>query len=395
MSQPAPGSRAGAGLRIVHTSDWHAGRLWKRVNRLDELERALSSMCDYVERERIDLVLMTGDVFDNGAPGPEAERVVYEVLLRLARVCPVVVLAGNHDNPRRLEAWGLLAQIANIHCIGRPKPLSQGGLLKFETPRGTALVAPIPFAPLRWFVTAEGLADEAKAMSSYAQGVQRLAANLASGFRADCVNLLMAHTHVDGAVLARSERVVHLGDQWAIEAAAIPETAQYAALGHIHKPQAVRHGVEYAGSPLQLDFGEEGEEKSFVVVEARPGVPVKLERVLYEGGVALETFSGTLDELTQRGAELKGGGHVRVVLQLDAPQPDVVKLVRERVPNAVSVMVRLPEIVAQERVRRDASPIELYREFHQKRHGHLPDDGVTDAFVRLWEEAELGQGEGA
>lgn len=382
-------------MRIVHTSDWHAGRLWKRVSRLGELERALSSMATFVETEHVDLVLMTGDVFDNGSPGPEAERVVYEVLRRMGRVCPVVVLAGNHDNPRRLEAWGLLAELAHIICIARPRALKDGGLLKIETSRGRANVAPIPFAPIRWFVTAEGLADDTKAMSSYAQGVQRMAAHLASGFTADAVNLLMAHTHVDGAVLAKSERVVHLGDQWAIEATAIPTSAQYAALGHIHKPQSVRHGVEYAGSPLQLDFGEEGEEKSFVFVEARPNLPVSTRRVAYEGGLPLSTFSGSLDELNLRADTLKNAGHLRVVLHLSEPMPDVVKLVRERVPNAVSVQVRLPQLEDVARVRRDASAVELYRDFFQKKHGRAPDEAVVEAFNQLWNEAELGTGDGS
>lgn len=377
-------------LRIVHTSDWHAGRLWKRVSRLSELERALSSMAEFVEAERVDLVLMTGDVFDNGSPGPEAERVVYEVLRRLGRVCPVIVLAGNHDNPRRLEAWGLLAELANIHCVARPRSLREGGLLKFETSRGRALVAPIPFAPIRWFVTAEGLVDETQAMSTYAQGVQRLAAHLASGFEANAVNLLMAHTHVDGAVLAKSERVVHLGDQWAIEATAIPTSAQYAALGHIHKPQTVRHGVEYAGSPLQLDYGEEGEEKSFVLVEARPNLPVAIRRIPYEGGLALTTFSGSLDELNRDADTLKTQGHLRVILSLAEPIPDVVRLVRERVPNAVSVQVRLPQIEAHKVIARDASPADLYRDFFQKKHGRPPDDAVVTAFNHLYGEVELG-----
>lgn len=382
-------------MRIVHTSDWHAGRLWKRVSRLSELERALSSMATFIESEKVDLVLMTGDVFDNGSPGPEAERVVYEVLRRMGKVCPVIVIAGNHDNPRRFEAWGVLAELANIRCVSKPRGLSAGGLLKIETPRGRANVAPIPFAPIRYFVTADGLANESAAMSNYAQGVQRIAAQLANGFTADAVNLLMAHTHVDGATLAKSERVVHLGDQWAIEPAAIPSSAQYAALGHIHKPQAVRHGVEYAGSPLQLDHGEEGEEKTFVFIEARPNLPVQTRHIPYEGGLPLNTFSGSLDELSQRAETLKTSGHLRVVLHLLEPIPDVVRLVREQVPNAVSVQVRLPQTTPDKPGSRDASPVDLYRDFFLKRHGRPPDDTVLEAFGRLYNEVELGPGESA
>lgn len=379
-------------MRIVHTSDWHAGRLWKRVPRLDELGRALGSMADFVEREAIDLVLMTGDVFDSGAPHPDAERMVFEVLRRLGRAAPVVVIAGNHDDPRRLEAWGTFAELANVRCIARPAPPDRGGLLRVPSRDGreVALVAPIPFAPIKWFITAAGLADETSAMSTYARRVAELAAAYAARFSSDTINVLMAHAHVEGAKLARSERAVHLGDQWAVTPQQLPTAATYTALGHIHKPQAVRHAVEYAGSPLQLDFGEEGEDKSFVVVEAAAGVPAKVERVRYEGGRPLVTFSGGWDALAAQAETLKAAGHLRVFLELAEVEAEIVRRVRELVPNAVSVQLKLPEVATADAPRpgHGASAIELYRAYCERRYGAVPDPAVVEAFQALWQEVE-------
>jgi hypothetical protein len=90
------------------------------------------------------------------------------------------------------------------------------------------------------------------------------------------VNLLMAHTHLDGAVLANSERQVHLGEDWPATPQALPDQAQYVALGHIHKLQRIEVSpapTEYAGSTLQLDFGEAGQEKRFVVIDVNPAGP--------------------------------------------------------------------------------------------------------------------------
>ena len=379
-------------MRIVQTSDWHAGRLWKRVPRLGELSFALSSMAEFVEREAVDLVLMTGDVFDSGSPHPDAERMVFEVLKRLGRTAPVVVIAGNHDDPRRLEAWGTFAELANVRCIARPRHPDQGGLLRVPSKDGreVALVAPIPFAPIRWFVTAAGLADETAAMSTYARRVADLAATYAARFEADKINLLMAHAHVEGAKLARSERTVHLGDQWAITPQQLPTAATYVALGHIHKPQSVRHAVEYAGSPLQLDFGEEGEEKTFVLVEAAPGVPAKVRRVPYEGGQPLTTFTGGWAALAAQAETLKSSGHLRVFLELDEVEAEIVRRVRELVPNAVSVQLKLPEVEASSAPRPspEASAADLYRAYCERRYGALPDPAVVEAFQALWEEVE-------
>ncbi len=380
-------------MKIVHTSDWHAGRLWKRVPRLDELGRALGSLADYVEAEGVDLVLMTGDVFDSGSPHPDAEKLVFKVLKRLGQAAPVIVIAGNHDDPRRLEAWGTFAELANIRCVAKPRRPDQGGLIEVRSRAGeTALVAPIPFAPIRWFVDAAGLGDESQAVSSYAAGVAELASVFAESFRNDTINILMAHTHVEGAKLAKSERTVHLGDQWAVTPQQLPSAASYTALGHIHKPQALRHAVEYAGSPLQLDFGEEGEEKTFVVIEAHPGVPSKVMRVPYEGGTPLKTFEGTWDELEAATAMLREAGHVRVFLKLTEMEPDIVKRVREQVPNAVAVQVKLPEIEAtvMARPEREATPVELYRAYCERRYEMAPEPALIEAFGLLWDAAQEG-----
>ncbi len=99
--------------------------------------------------------------------------------------------------------------------------------------------------------------------------MQRIFAHLSDGFRAEAVNLAVGHSHVAGAKPTGSERVVTLGDDWAATPQSLPSTAQYVALGHIHLPQRVQAAgphTEYAGSPMQLDFGEVGQVKTFAVV---------------------------------------------------------------------------------------------------------------------------------
>lgn len=386
-------------MRIVHTSDWHAGRIWKRLSRLDELTRALESLCRFVESDKIDLVLMTGDVFDSGAPSAEAERLVFQVLKRLGRAAPVLVLAGNHDDPRRIEAWSQLAELANIKTVTKPRRAAEGGVLRFESRDGErAVVAAVPFAPLRDFVSALDIAGDENVMrATWNSRLAAVAASLAAEFRADTVNIFATHAHIDGAVLSNSERLVQTGNEWALNREQLPTSAQYIALGHIHKPQQVpnRYGAEYAGSPLQLDFGEEGETKSFVVVDLKPGLPAVIRRVPYEGGTPLRTWSGTLEALAAAAEELRAAGHVRVRLTLESPDPDAGRRVREQVPNAVAIHIELPEIqldpaAAAAASRSGQTALELYRAYHQSRYGKAPDDGVMRAFEALYADAGLG-----
>src|SRR5438552_2497222 len=106
-------------MRIVHTSDWHAGRIWKNLDRLAELSVVLDNLANFLGSERVDLLLMSGDVFDNTAPSAEAEREVFSFFKRIGSAgIQSVVIAGNHDNPARVEAWGTLAELVGVHSLG-------------------------------------------------------------------------------------------------------------------------------------------------------------------------------------------------------------------------------------------------------------------------------------
>jgi exonuclease SbcD len=166
------------------------------------------------------------------------------------------------------------------------------------------------------------------------------------------------------------------------------------ALGHIHKPQSVRTAPAptcYAGSPLQLDFGEAGEEKSFVVVDARPRQPARIERVPYRGGRALREVVGyTLQELEGRADELRELGWLRVTVPVGQPDPDLNSRVKRLLPNAVIVRVEQPQVdpVAPVVSTKGVRPADLYRAYHRTTHGRDASDVLVAEFERLWAEAE-------
>ena len=382
-------------MRIVHTSDWHAGRIWKSRDRLPELQDVLDRLGDFIERERIDLLLMSGDVFDGRAPAAEAERCVFRFFKRVGRAgTKTVVIAGNHDHPARLEAWGTLAELVDVRVVGSPRSADNGGALEIETRSGErAIVGAIPFAPASALVSAlEMAADETVARQVYADGMRHMVDNLCGRFRADTVNLLMAHTHLDGALWSGSERTVHLGTDWAATRQALPSNAHYVALGHIHKPQVVEapSPAQYAGSPLQLDFGEAGEVKSFVVIDARPRQPARAERVPYVGGVVLAKVRATLAELDSQREQLLSAGLLHVTVPLDAPDADLNSKVRRLLPNAVTVQSEVAVLESPKDLadHRGLAPIDLFRAYSVSARGKEPDAAVALAFEELHDASE-------
>jgi exonuclease SbcD len=204
----------------------------------------------------------------------------------------------------------------------------------------------------------------------------------------------MAHTHLEGAVLAGSEREVHLGDDWVATPQALPSTAHYVALGHIHRPQqivAAASPAYYAGSPLQLDFGEAGEEKSFVVIRAEPGHPARIERVPYRGGKPLREVRKTLADLDREAEVLRDSGWLRVTVLLEVPNIDLNSKVRRLLGGAaVSVDYELPanNEPTPEIDRRGLLPPQLFALYHRANHGSDPDPAILDAFKGLLSEAE-------
>ena len=381
-------------MRIVHTSDWHVGRRWKGIQRLDEMEAVIDHLAGFIERESIDLVLHSGDMFDSRNPTGEAERLVNEFLVRVGRTgAHTVLIAGNHDDPARFDARALLAEGANVHIVGRPRPAARGGAITIETRGGdAAVVAALPFASPGVWVSALDLAgDEAKARSRYAHMFQQAVENLCGAYRGDTVNLLLAHTHLEGAAFGESERRVHLSEDWAAAPQTLPPAAAYIALGHIHKPQKVAGTLPawYAGSPLQLDFGESGQDKTFLFVDAAPRRPARIEPVPYEGGRPLRTVAGTLDELQNYATRDSQECWLQVTVELTVKDPDINRRVRQILPNALVVRVDLPrsEAANGNRPPAGASATELYTAYHRRAHEREPAPNALAAFGELHEQA--------
>ncbi len=380
-------------MKIVHTSDWHVGRRWKGLQRLDELAAVLDHLAAFIEEHAIDLVLHTGDVFESRNPPAEAEQLVNRFLVRVGRTgAHMLIVAGNHDDPLRLDARSLLTELVNVQILGRPRPASRGGTRTIETRRGEkAVVAALPFAsPGAWVSALDLAGEEASARSQYARMFALAVKDLCGDFRPDAVNLFMAHTHLEGALFGDSERRVHLGEDWAASPQALPSTASYIALGHIHKPQEIAAPVPafYAGSLLQMDFGEAGEEKSFIVVTASPGKPATVEHVPYVGGLPLVDIRASLAEL-EAAADDYRTGWLRVTVPLTEQDPDLNRKVRELLPNALVVRAELPEAEepADIRLEKGLSPVEHYGAYHLREHQQPADWAVLEAFRNLYDQA--------
>jgi exonuclease SbcD len=384
-------------VRFLHTADWHVGKPLRGRSRMDEYAKALEQVAGIAVDRRVDAVLVAGDVFDSPAPPPEAEKLVYDFLARLLpeRIA-CVVIAGNHDHPKRLGALASLLEGLRIHVRPEVRPPGEGGVVRVPSRDGReeAAVAVLPFVPERRIVDACTVMDaEHKWYEAYAGRIEQILEALARSLPATTVNVILAHLLVDGARVGTGERELHLGPVYGVNPQQLPSSVQYIGLGHLHRPQEVLAPARtlYAGSLVELDFGEREQEKRVVVLEARPGRPVSIESVPLTAGRRLRTVEGTFDEL-QRSAGEWTDDHLRVTVKAETPTPGLADRVKELLPNALDVTVDHPRdggAAPRERGkgRVKLAPAQIFAAYYEHRQQTPPPKELQQLFDTIHEEA--------
>lgn len=376
-------------MRLLHTSDWHLGRTIAGRSRADEHAAVLDEVVAIAREERVDAMLLAGDVYDHRVAAPDADRLLFETLIRLHREgVTTVVIPGNHESAPRWTAIAPLLREAGTHVIGAVAKPDQGGTVEVPSRDGRerALVAGVPFVPERHFVSARAIFERTDWPRDYVKGMGLLLHAMCRDFREDAVNVLMGHLHTDGALLGGGEMEVTVSPQTAVAPESLPASASYVALGHIHRAQTLPRApaaARYSGSLLQLDFGEREQTKSVSIVEASAGRRVRVRELPLRSGRTLRDVTGTLDEL-EAVAPTLGDAWLRVTVLTAGPVPGIADRVRELLPNTVRCLQAYPRDSAAPGTAVGAlSPHEQFAAFHRRVRGTEPSAELLEAFAEV------------
>jgi DNA repair protein SbcD/Mre11 len=373
-------------VRFLHTSDWHVGKTLRGRSRQEEFAAALDEVAGLAAEARVDAVLVAGD----------AERLVFDFLARLhAEGIASVVIAGNHDHPKRLGALARLLESMRIHVRSEVRRPKDGGVVGLQSRDGKeeACIAALPFVPeRRLFDACQVMGPEEKWYEAYTTGIEKMLDALTRGLSPSTVNLLMAHVFIQGARVGTGVRPLHLGEVYGLDAAQLPSNVSYIALGHLHRPQQLRAAAPtcYSGSLLELDFGEQDQDKRVVIVEARPGEQPHVESAPLSSGRKLRELTGTLQEI-RAAAKTVGDAWLRVTVRVVVPTPGIAEHVKELLPDALEVAVEFPreKLASEGRSKglRQQSPEQLFAEYCAERNGAPPAPKLLELFRRLHDEA--------
>lgn len=326
-------------MRLLHTGDWHVGKRLYGMDRLDDSRRALGEVARVARAAQVDAVLVAGDNFDRRLVEPPALAVCLGALEELASVAPVVAVTGNHEDP---AFWAQLAP----YLAPRILVASGDDIVGVDTAAGRLWVGCLPW-PEPADVAVEPGTDRTRSRGDYARAVRGRIDALAAGLRArrnehDGPAVLLGHLMVSHGVAGGGERELTLGGTYAIDGGSLPSDVDYVALGHLHRPQPLPGYTglgRYAGSPMALDFTGDGAAPSVAIVDIGPDGARATEFPI--SGRRLMRLRGRLDELPALAARNPDAWFFCEVL-VEEVRLDLMREVRERIPNALRVEALTP-----------------------------------------------------
>jgi exonuclease SbcD len=312
-------------MRILHTSDWHLGKRLENFSRLEEQQAVLSEICEIADFEKVDAVIVAGDLFDTFNPPVEAIDLFYKTLKRLSNngMRAVIAIAGNHDSPDRIEAPDPLARECGIFFAGYPASVipvlelesglkvtqSEPGFVEFELPiSGEKLrLLLTPYANEMRLKTYLGSENSEDALRDTLKKFWETLAQKYCDFNG--VNVMVAHLLFikegdEQPVEPEEEKpILYIGGAQSQFSSDIPKEIQYVALGHLHRKQTIDKQpcpIVYSGSPLAFSFSEANQDKFVMIIDAVSGAKATIKEIkLNQGKRLIRKSFNQIDEAVE------------------------------------------------------------------------------------------------
>ena len=331
-------------MRLLHTSDWHLGRSLHKADLREAQERFLDHLVETARSERVDAVLVAGDIYDRAIPPVDAVALCEQALARLRDTgARVIVISGNHDSARRLGFSSALIDASGVHLRTRPATLAEPVMLRDD--HGPVAVYGVPY--LEPAVGLPGWDGERRHEAVLGEAVARIRADAAA--RGATRTVLMAHAWVAGGAddaerkeaaerqASASERDISVGGVGYVPASLF-DGFSYVALGHLHGQQTIADHIRYSGSPLPYSFSEAHHKKGSWLVEVGAGGETRAERVPAPVYRNLTVLRGHIEDLLTSPAYAQRTDDFLAITLTDTARPEAaMERLRNRFPHILTL----------------------------------------------------------
>ncbi len=403
-------------MKILHTADWHLGKSLEGRDRQKEQIDVLDEICQIADDEKVNLVLVAGDIYQTVNPPAWAENLFYETIYRLSNNGKrgVVVISGNHDQPERIRAANPLADKQGIYLIGlptdeiRPSQYKKEDFIFTESSGIGWLKIYIPAVDKPIIISALPYPSESRLKlllsesvnirdirQAYSEFIYKWFKSQESIFTKDTYNLAMSHIFVQGGITSESEIEIQIGGAYTVEPKHIPDFFDYVALGHLHRSQEVK-GVnsltKYSGSPLAYSFSEANHNKAITIIDIDSSKCVATSEVhLYSGKplISKKIING-IPELESWIAN-EGNIAAWIDLELHLKNPlslEEINRIRKMHDGLINIRLVTPELEKSLEIIniKSKKPAELFEKFYEYKAGAKPRSEVVTLFTDLFYE---------
>ena len=316
MRVNSPKDKAAGAYRILHTADWHLGKQLMDQERHPDHQRFLDSFLCTVKDHSIDVVIVSGDIFDGVNPPAKSEELYYTTLAALSGIgVQAVVVSGNHDSPTMLRSASTIIGKLGHHIITDVPETGTPHIVLL--PNATApqvAIAAIPYmreGDLRKVELNEARDDVRERVSTGLRDLYASASNAVSTLAPNIPAIATGHLTVTGGKTNKdTERDIRIGGVGDVDLNVFPDRFGYVALGHLHRPQSFPKGAEngghirYSGSPIALGFSEGSQKKAFQIIDVEPAGTLTFHTLPIIGNRRLIQLRGTMQELETQIEEL-------------------------------------------------------------------------------------------
>lgn len=376
-------------MKFIHLSDLHIGKRVNDFSMLEDQEYIFNQIQSTITREKVEGVLIAGDIYDKAVPSAEAVQLFDDFLTELAvKKLPVFLIYGNHDSPERLAFAADLLKHSNVYV----SPVYNGKIepIVLEDAHGELAVYLLPFLKPAYVKHAFPEAE----VGSYEEAVSYALSQISVD--TDRRNLIVAHQFVTGATVCDSEEL-SIGGQDNISASLFADF-DYVALGHIHGPQHIeQETVRYCGTPLKYSFSEVNHKKSATIIELKEKGIVELTTVPLIPKRDMRKIKGTYLEVTSKSFYENSNteDYLHITLTDEEDVPDAMGKLRSIYPNLMKLeydnkRTRENQSIDQCGEMEEKSPLELFQEFYALQNNQEMTEEqnqfIKNLMENIWEE---------
>lgn len=407
-------------MKIIHTGDWHLGQLFYEYDRTFEHQMFLDWLINIIAEQQTDVLLISGDVFDLSNPSALTVRMFYTFLNRAVRAnsdIQIVITAGNHDSPSRLESPKPLLESSNIHIIGMIEKDSDGNInfeklvvpLKNKDGQIEILCLAIPFLRMGDYPIvaecsdpyAEGVAEMYKQVNDYAL----------TQLKPDQSVIAMGHLYAAGAERSGNDEYERpiLGNIECVSASAFPQDFKYVALGHIHKAQKIGglDHIRYCGSPIPMSFSEtnyshqvisfdlnNGQIQNLHPIEIPTAIPLLRVPISHK---SLHEVLSAISELPVAEVDLNIAPYLEAKVLLDGPEPGlrhkIETALKGKYARLAKIDVKHPMLAGDgettfitNKKLEEIKPIEIFTKVYEAKYNVPVPEILTNLFNQVFQE---------